>query len=109
MTSPALSAISIVLGLALMGSVVAMPAADQRLMISGTLEVIEEDLHGDPKLLAIVSPELGRYRISPDRLGRKLLAHVGKWVTIFGTVEMENGMRVVRVEGYRPIALVSHR
>lgn len=92
-----------------MGSVVTMPVADQRLMISGTLEAIEEDLHGDPKLLEIVSPELGRYRIAPDRLGRKLLAHVGKWVTIFGTVEMENGMRVVRVEGYRPIALVSRR
>lgn len=109
MTSSRLSAISIVLGLALLGSVVAMPAADNRLMISGTLEVIEEDLHGEPKLLEIVSPELGRYRIAPDRLGRRLLAHVGKWVTLFGTVEMENGLRVVHVEGFRPLALVSRR
>jgi hypothetical protein len=85
----------------------AKPRADQRLLISGTVEVIEEDLHGDPKLVELVSPELGRFRVAPDRSGRKLLKHVGNWVSVFGTVEMENGLRVLHVDGFRPLALFS--
>ncbi|MGH9884444.1 MAG: hypothetical protein ACREBE_02880 [bacterium] len=90
-----------VLGVALMGSVVAMPATDQRMMISGRLEVLEEDLHGDAKTLQIVSPELGAFRIVADRSGDKLLPHAGQWATVFGHVEMLSGVRVVYVDGFR--------
>jgi len=90
-----------------MGSVTAMPVAEQRMMISGQIEVIEEDLHGEAKAVEIISPELGRFRIAPDRRGDKLLAHIGKWVTVFGHVEMENGIRVVHVDGFRPLELYS--
>jgi hypothetical protein len=107
MTSTRLSTITIVLGVALMGSVIAMPASDQRLMISGTVEAVADDLHGEPKRLDIVSPELGRFRVAPDLRGRKLLAHIGDWVTVTGTVAMENGLRVVHVDGFRPIGLFS--
>ncbi len=106
-----MSGLLVVLGLALMAAVVAMPAkpiaADQRLLISGTVEVVEVDLHGDPKLVELVSPELGRFRVAPDRSGRKLLQHVGRWVSVFGSVEMENGQRVLHVDGFRPLALFS--
>jgi hypothetical protein len=108
MATPTLSAIKVLLGVALMGSVAAMPVAEQqRLMISGQLEVVAEDLHGDPKALEIVSPELGRFRIAPDRHGDKLLRHAGQWVTVFGNVEMENGARVVHVDGFRLLGLYS--
>jgi hypothetical protein len=30
-------------------------------------------------------------------------------VTVFGTVEIENGLRVLHVDGFRPIALLSQR
>ena len=109
MSSQTLSALTMALGLALMGSVVAMPVAEQRMMISGTVEILEKDLHGKPKLVELVSPELGRFRVAPDRKGRKLLAHVGKWVTATGTVEVENGLRVLHVDGFRPISLLSQR
>ena len=95
------------LGIALMGSVAAMPAAEERLMISGQLEVVAEDLHGEAKALDIVSPELGRFRIAPDRRGGKLLRHAGQWVTVFGNVEVENGVRVVHVDGFRLLGLYS--
>lgn len=88
-----------------MGSATALPVAEQRLMISGQLEVIAEDLHGEAKALEIVSPELGRFRIASDRHGDKLLKHAGEWVTVFGNVEMENGVRVVRVDGFRLLRL----
>lgn len=107
MTTRTLSLVTIVLGLALIGSVDAIPAAGHRMMISGNLEVVEKDLHGKPKAVELVSPELGRFRVVPDRRGRKLLAHVGQWVTVFGTVEIENGIRVVYVDGFRPITLRS--
>jgi hypothetical protein len=107
MATPTLSAIKVLLGVALMGSVAAMHVAEQRLMISGQLEVVAEDLHGEPKALEIVSPELGRFRIAPDRHGDKLLRHAGQWVTVFGNVEMENGVRVVHVDGFRLLGLYS--
>lgn len=90
-----------------MGSVTAMPAAEQRMMISGQLEVVGEDLHGEANALEIVSAELGRFRIARDRRGDKLLPHAGQWVTVFGNVEMENGVRVVRVDGFRLLGLYS--
>ena len=99
--------ITVILGIALMGSVTAMPTAEQRLMISGQVEVIEQDLHGDAKTLQIVSPELGSFRIASDRRGEKLLPHVGQWVTVFGHVELENGVRVVHVDGFRLLGLYS--
>ena len=107
MTTRSLSLITITLGIALIAPVGAMPAAGHRMMISGTLEVAEEDLHGKPKTLELVSPELGSFRIAPDRRGRTLFAHVGQWVTVFGTVEVVNGVRVVHVESFRPLALLS--
>ena len=107
MTTRTLSLITIVLGIALIGSVDAIPAAGHRMMISGNLEVVEEDLHGKPKVLDLVSPELGRFRVVPDRSGRKLLAHVGQFVTVFGSVEVENGLGVVYVDGFRPLPLHS--
>jgi hypothetical protein len=58
MSSQTLSALTMVLGFALMGSVIAMPAADaeQRMMISGTLEIVEEDLHGSPSSSSLSRP-----------------------------------------------------
>jgi len=102
-----LALISVVLGIALIGSVGAIAAGGHRMMISGNLEVVEEDLHGKPKALELVSPELGSFRIAPDRRGRTLFAHVGQWVTVFGTVEVENDVRVVHVDSFRPLALLS--
>lgn len=107
MTTRSLSLITVVLGIALIASVGAIPADGHRMMISGSLEVAEHDIHGKPKALELVSPELGSFRIAPDRRGRMLLAHVGRWVTVFGTVEIENGVRVVHVDGFRPLALLS--
>jgi hypothetical protein len=101
MTTRGLSLITVILGIALMGSVVAMPAAEQRWMISGQLEVSAEDLHGGATVLDIVSPELGRFRIAPDRHGKRLLPHAGQWATVFGHVELENRVRVVYVDGFR--------
>jgi hypothetical protein len=107
MTTRTLSVITVILGIALMGSVTAMPSADYRMMISGQVEVIEEDLHGEAKTLEIVSPELGRFRIASDRRGDKLLPHAGQWVTVFGHVGLENGVRVVHVDGFRLLGLYS--
>ena len=107
MTTRSLSLLTVILGIALMGSVTAMPVAEQRMMISGQLEVIEEDLHGEAKALEIVSPELGRFRVAADRHGNRLLRLAGQWVTVFGNVEMENGVRVVHVDSFRPLGLYS--
>ena len=107
MNTRSLSLITVVLGIALIASLGAMPAAGHRMMISGSLEVAEQDLHGKPKALELVSPELGSFRVASDRRGRTLFAHIGQWVTVFGTVEVENGVRVVHVDSFRPLALLS--
>lgn len=107
MSKHALSLVTVILALSLLGSASALPVADHRMMISGTLEVVEQDLHGVPKTLDLLSPELGRFRIASDARGRKLLAHAGAWVTVVGNVELVQGVRVVRVEGFRLLTLQS--
>ena len=105
MTHRSFSLITVLLAVALVGSVSAIPVADERMMISGSIEVVEQDMHGVPKTLDLISPELGRFRVASDNYGRKLLKHVGEWVTVFGTVEMAGGVRVVHVDGFRPLPL----
>jgi len=99
--------VTMILALALMGSVSTIPVADHHLMISGVLTVAEQDMHGVPKALELDSPELGRFRVASDGHGRRLFPHAGKWVTVTGIVEMENGARVVHVESFRLLELRS--
>ncbi len=105
MTHRTLSLIALMVGLALVGPVRASPVADERMMISGSIEVVEEDMHGVPKTLDLISPELGRFRVASDSDGRKLLKHIGEWVTVFGTVELAGGLRIIHVDGFRLLPL----
>jgi hypothetical protein len=102
MKTPHLSVIAVAVAAVLL-SLASMPAAEpaQRMLISGQVEVVQEDLHGDPKIIELVSDELGRFRVSQERKGDALLEHVGAWVSVFGEVEVENGIRVVHVDGFR--------
>jgi hypothetical protein len=105
----ALSLIAVILGFALVASAGAIPVSDERMMISGTIELVEQDIHGVPKTLDLVSPELGRFRVASDLGGRKQLEHIGEWVTVFGTVELAGGVRVVHVDGFRLLPLQTRR
>jgi HAMP domain-containing protein len=102
MKTPQLSLIAIAVAAAFLLAA-SMPSAEptQRMLISGQIEVIQEDLHGDPKAVELISDELGRFRVSTERKGDELLKHVGAWVSVFGEVEVENGIRVVHVDGFR--------
>lgn len=102
MSSQKLSVIAVTLAAALLFAA-SMPSAEpaQRMLISGQVEVFQEDLHGDPKIVELISDELGRFRVATDRKGDELLKHAGAWVSVFGEVEVENGIRVVHVDGFR--------
>lgn len=106
MTTKSLSVLALTFGLALLVAASAS-AAGQRMLITGQIEVVGEDLHGDAKIVELVSDELGRFRVATDRKGDELLKHAGAWVSVFGEVQVENGIRIVHVDGFRVLPMNS--
>lgn len=79
-----------------------MPAPpSEMLVVTGTIEAVEQNLLGTAKAVQIVSAEMGEFRIADDENGRALTKLVGRTVTVTAhrTLDPE-GQSVLSVSQY---------